>query len=187
MKLWKNSPPRRLMLALAGALLASSTLALTAAAGAGAGATTATPTAGPIALLATIGSGPSGKIVVAGAIGDWGTTLTITKDGKPDQHGNYVKVTLKKGSFEIDSTALNRKTTNPHCLGVRVLGAVRCAREAAGRGGMTQTPTGVMPWAGICLPPRSVCRRSDLIEACCFWPEAVLSAGGVSRSEEATR
>jgi hypothetical protein len=114
MKLWKNSTPRKRML-LAGALLAGSTLALltTAGIGAAAGAATPTPSGGPIALLATVGNGPAGKILVAGAIGDWGTVLTIDKNGKTDANGDYVKVTLRKGTFEIDSTALNKKTANP--------------------------------------------------------------------------
>jgi len=114
MKLWKNSPPRKRML-LAGPLLAGSTLALltTAGIGAAAGAATPAPTGGPIALLATVGNGPAGKILVAGAIGDWGTVLTIDKNGKTDANGDYVKVTLRKGTFEIDSTALNKKTANP--------------------------------------------------------------------------
>lgn len=114
MKLWVKSVSRRRLLAGAGGLLAIAALSLPAIANGGAGAATATPTGGPIALLATVGGGPTGKIVVAGAIGDWGTTLTIDKNGRPDQNGNYVKVTLHKGSFEIDSTALNEKTANPH-------------------------------------------------------------------------
>ena len=73
MKLWKHSTPRKRMLPVAGALLASSTLALLATAAVGAGAATAATAGGPVALLATVGNGPSGKIVVAGAIGDWGT------------------------------------------------------------------------------------------------------------------
>ena len=73
----------------------------------------ASPTGGPIAVFATVGNGPSGKIIVAGAIGDWGTTVTIDKNGRPDEHGSYVRVTLRKGSFEIDSTALNKATASP--------------------------------------------------------------------------
>ncbi len=75
-----------------------------------AAAASATPTAplgGQIYIHATGGEGPAGTIVVVGAIGDHGTTLTIDKDGKPDSHGNFVKVTLQKGTFEVDSTALN--------------------------------------------------------------------------------
>jgi hypothetical protein len=73
----------------------------------------AAPTGGTIALFATVGNGPIGKIVVAGAIGDWGTAVSIDKNGRRDENGNYVKVTLRKGSFEIDSTKLNKATANP--------------------------------------------------------------------------
>jgi hypothetical protein len=46
-------------------------------------------------------------VVITGAIGDFGTFLTIDKNGKADPSGNYVKITLKQGAFEIDSTMLN--------------------------------------------------------------------------------
>lgn len=80
--------------------------------GAGAGAAVAAPTGGPIGVFASIGAGATGKIVLAGAIGDWGTTRTIDRDGKPDVNGNFVKVTLQKGTFEVDATALNKKLAN---------------------------------------------------------------------------
>jgi hypothetical protein len=38
-----------------------------------------------------------------------GCTNCFDKDGKPDSNGNFVKVTLQKGTFEVDSTALNAK------------------------------------------------------------------------------
>jgi hypothetical protein len=52
------------------------------------------------------------KIVVIGAIGDYGTATSIDKDGKVDSNGNYVKIRLKKGTFEVNSVALNKKTNN---------------------------------------------------------------------------
>jgi hypothetical protein len=134
MKLRKNVPSRGRMLPLAGAMLAATTLVLMATVGAGAATSAATPAAGPIALLATVGGGPAGKIVVAGAIGDWGTTLTIDKDGKPDANGNYVKVTLKKGGFEINSTALNKRTANPR---PQVASDVTCSVSASGSAPVT--------------------------------------------------
>lgn len=112
MKLSKYSTTRTGLVSALGALLGIVTVALIAIGGAGAAA--AAPKDGPISVLATLGNGPAGKIVVAGAIGDWGTALSIDKNGKPDENGNYVKVTLKKGTFEIDSTALNKKSDNPH-------------------------------------------------------------------------
>jgi hypothetical protein len=49
------------------------------------------------------------NIVVTGAIGDYGTATTIDKNGKVDSNGDYVKVALQKGGFEINSTTLNQK------------------------------------------------------------------------------
>jgi len=110
----------------------SSVLAAFAASGVVASAAAAaTPTDGPIALFATVGNGPSGKIVVAGAIGDWGTALTIDKNGKPDQSGNFVRVTMKKGTFEIDSTAVNKTMANPR---PQVASDVTCSVAASGSG-----------------------------------------------------
>jgi hypothetical protein len=53
------------------------------------------------------GDGIHGTVVVTGAIGDYGKTVSIDQDGKTDANGNYVKVTLQKGTFEINSTAAN--------------------------------------------------------------------------------
>jgi hypothetical protein len=75
----------------------------------------ATPTGGAIGLFAKLNDSPTGSIVVAGAIGDWGTVLNVDKNGKPSQNGNFVKVTLKKGTFELDVTKVNKMfdTTRP--------------------------------------------------------------------------
>ena len=54
-------------------------------------------------------NGPVSKILITGAIGDYGTATSMDKNGKVDSNGNFVKVVLKKGTFEVDSTALNAK------------------------------------------------------------------------------
>lgn len=54
-------------------------------------------------------NGPVSRILITGAIGDFGTATSIDKNGKVDQNGNFVRVALRKGTFEIDSTALNAK------------------------------------------------------------------------------
>ena len=46
-------------------------------------------------------------ILIAGAIGDYGIATSETKAGKVDQNGNYVHITLKKGTFLVDATKLN--------------------------------------------------------------------------------
>ena len=67
----------------------------------------ATP-GGKIAFYANVNSAPN-HAVFTGAIGDYGTVVNIDKKGKIDQNGNFVKVTLTKGTFQIDATALNSK------------------------------------------------------------------------------
>ena len=98
----------------------------------GAASAAATPKGGPIALFATISATSApGKIVLAGAIGDWGTVTSVDKNGKPAENGNFVKVTLKKGTFEIDATALNKKMANPR---PEVQSGVTCSIAASGGG-----------------------------------------------------
>jgi hypothetical protein len=46
---------------------------------------------------------------LTGAIGDFGTTLNIDQNGKPDPNGNYGKVTLSQGTFEVNITTLVAK------------------------------------------------------------------------------
>jgi hypothetical protein len=55
---------------------------------------------------------PVSKIVVTGVIGDYGTATSINKNGTPNDNGNYVKVALQHGGFEVNSVALNQKTNN---------------------------------------------------------------------------
>jgi hypothetical protein len=115
MKLQNHSTLRRRLLPVASAALAIVAGAVLTSGGVAATKKpVASPTGGPIAILATLGPNPNSKILVAGAIGDWGTALSIDRNGKPDENGNYVKVTLKNGTFVLDSTALNKKTASPH-------------------------------------------------------------------------
>jgi hypothetical protein len=72
--------------------------------------TPSTPAGGQVKVFATPNSNGGGTIVITGAIGDYGHTLTINKNGTPDpNNGNYVRITLQKGTFEVDSTTLNAK------------------------------------------------------------------------------
>jgi hypothetical protein len=90
------------------------------------------PKGGPIALFATISATSApGKIVLAGAIGDWGKVVSVDRNGKPTDNGNFVKVTLKKGTFEIDATAINKKMANPR---PQVQSDLTCSIAASGSG-----------------------------------------------------
>ena len=89
--------------ALGVALLGSALLAAAAAPG-------STPRGGHVDFFVTPSSdGIHGPVVVTGAIGDYGQTLSIDKNGKPTADGDYVRVTLRRGTFEMDTAALNAK------------------------------------------------------------------------------
>ncbi len=77
-----------------------------------AAATPSTPVGGSVRAFVTPANGGGVKIVIAGAIGDYGKTLNINKNGTADPNGDYSKVTLKKGTFEVNRTALNTKMNN---------------------------------------------------------------------------
>jgi hypothetical protein len=164
-----NTPARRFV---------ASAVTLVVAAVAASAAPAATPTGGPISLFATVGYSPSGNIVVAGAIGDWGRTLSIDKDGKPDLNGNFVRVTLKKGTFEIDSTALNKKMANPR---PQIASDVTCSVATSGSGtvklfngtglyrGITGTAQVTLSFTGVGSrsrsgPEKGKCLHSDNVK-----------------------
>ena len=89
---------------------------------------------GKIRIFADASSdGPVSKILITGAIGDYGTATSIDKNGKVDQNGNYVKIALKKGTFEIDSTALNAKLNKAP----GVFNKTTCSFAFTGSGGVT--------------------------------------------------
>ncbi|HWE80117.1 MAG TPA: hypothetical protein VG265_00575 [Gaiellaceae bacterium] len=124
------------------AVLALAGLAMVAGVGA-AGA--ATPAGGAIRVFATVGDGINGKIVIAGAIGDYGKTFTMDKNGKGDSNGNFVKITLKKGTFVIDSTELNKKT---NAARPSIISNTTCSFAFSGTGPVTLSQ-GTGAYAGI--------------------------------------
>ena len=77
-------------------LLASGAVALAA----------STPTAGPVGMFFTYQTPTKDKILITGAIADYGTAISEDKNGKVDPNGNFEKVTLKHGGFTIDASAL---------------------------------------------------------------------------------
>ena len=90
-------------LALAAAVLASLLIVGSVAAAAG------KPAGGKIQVFVSQQKGPRAKILITGAIGDYGQTISVDKRGKVNQNGDFQKVNLKKGTFEVDATALNKK------------------------------------------------------------------------------
>jgi hypothetical protein len=89
-------------LALTGAALIAGTTALAA--------TASIPAGGAIHLFSNpTTSGTRGTILIAGAIGDFGKYIASDRNGKPDPQGSYLKIILKKGSFEVNVTSLTDK------------------------------------------------------------------------------
>lgn len=68
-----------------------------------------TPHGGKVRVFVTNTSQTRGKILLTGAIGDYGTTVSQDADGKVDPNGDFEKVALKHGGFIVDATALDRK------------------------------------------------------------------------------
>ncbi len=94
--------PRTLSLVLAGTALLGGSTALQANASA--------PAGGAINLFShPTASGTSGTILIAGAIGDYGRYLASDRNGKPDPQGSYLKIILKKGTFELNVASLTDK------------------------------------------------------------------------------
>jgi hypothetical protein len=69
----------------------------------------ATPQGGKIRVFVTNTSATTGKILITGAIGDYGTTVSEDASGKVKAGGNFKHVTLKHGGFVVNGTALQQK------------------------------------------------------------------------------
>ena len=103
------------------------------------------PAGGKIKVWVTPGLGAVDKIVITGAIGDYGTATTITKSGKVDSNGNYVRIRLKQGGFEVNSVALNKKVNNAPPI---MVNKTTCSFEFGGNGPVTLF-NGTGRYAGI--------------------------------------
>ena len=64
------------------------------------------PAAGAVRVVVQPTANGGGKILITGAVGDYGSVQSTNKDGKPDQNGNYSKLLLSKGTFQVDLTGL---------------------------------------------------------------------------------
>ncbi len=47
------------------------------------------------------------KILIVGAIGDYGTGTSIDPNGKADPNGSFERLSLKKGTITVDATKFN--------------------------------------------------------------------------------
>jgi hypothetical protein len=91
------------------------------------------PAGGAIKVFVTNTSDTKGKILVTGAIGDYGTTLSTNKNGKVNANGNYEQIKLKHGSFEVNGTQLNKNLNK----GQPQVNASTCSEAFIGSGPTT--------------------------------------------------
>ncbi len=74
------------------------------------------PTGGTIKVWVTANATSSGNkpdpIVITGAIADYGTSQNVNSSGKPANNTQRVKLTLKKGTFTVDTSQLNTALNN---------------------------------------------------------------------------
>jgi hypothetical protein len=75
-------------------------------------ATAAALKGGTIYISVTPNNSATYPIVITGAFADYGTATTIDQNGTVNPNGNYVKIALKQGGFEVNSTALNKKANS---------------------------------------------------------------------------
>ncbi len=66
-------------------------------------------TKGTVHVWSELTPSPTSPIIFTGAFGDYGTATNIDKNGKTDQNGNYVRIVLKKGTFEVNAVALGKE------------------------------------------------------------------------------
>ena len=72
------------------------------------------PAGGSVRFIETPTSATTGSIIITGAVGDYGTVVSVDKNGATEPNGKYLKVALKKGSFMVNGTAIveKEKTTS---------------------------------------------------------------------------
>ncbi len=67
-------------------------------------------------VAASKGNSAVQKILVTGAIGDYGKAISTTKSGQKNPNGKYVHIVLQHGTFHVNAVALNKKfaSSQPH-------------------------------------------------------------------------
>jgi hypothetical protein len=103
-----------------------------------------TPQGGKIRVFVTNTSATKGKILITGAIGDYGTTVSQDANGKVDPNGAFEKVTLKQGGFIVNATALNKKLNSSQ----PAVNKTNCSAAFTGTGPVT-IGNGTGAYAGI--------------------------------------
>jgi hypothetical protein len=114
--------------------------------GALAGAAAAAPvhSGGGVRFYVTPGSGTRSTILVAGAIGDHGTAVSVDAHGKVSDQGGYERVRLTRGGFTVDSRRFDRAIDRAR----PAMNHKTCSLEIAARGTAT-IGKGTGDYAGI--------------------------------------
>ncbi len=76
--------------------------------GAVAAAASTSPSGGTVHVWVTPGKGAVDQILLTGVIADHGSATSMDKDGTVDKNGQYVKVLLAHGGFEVNAVTFNR-------------------------------------------------------------------------------
>lgn len=71
-----------------------------------------TPGKGPIRMFFTYQTPIKEKILITGAVADYGIAIAEDANGKADPNGNLEKVTLKQGGFILNLSALTKAIQN---------------------------------------------------------------------------
>lgn len=90
-------------------------------------------TSGTVHVWVTSASGAVDKILLTGVIGDHGTATSINRNGTVNVNGEYVKVALQKGGFEVNAVAFNTQLQKLQPS----LNAATCSAWATGSGPVT--------------------------------------------------
>jgi len=80
------------------------------------------------------GLGGGGTVLLTGAIGDHGHSQSVTKSGKVNQNGSYVKLTLSQGTLTLDKTALDNAINR--AFGKAAPNSSTCSLSAAASGNL---------------------------------------------------
>ncbi len=91
-------------LALAGALAVTGAVI-----GVGTAGATASETTGTVHVWVTQGKGAVSQILLTGAIAEHGTSTAIDKDGKVNENGEYARIKLPQGSFEVNAAQFDQQ------------------------------------------------------------------------------
>lgn len=99
----------------------------------GAGAASSTPSGGSVQIFVRQGNGPNSTVLITGAIGDYGSAVSVNRNGKVNANGNFEKVKLKKGTFLVDGTLLNQAMNDVQ----PTFDATNCSGTGTGSGPVT--------------------------------------------------